>query len=570
MRIKTFSNLNLLFRNCLVFSLVMLFVIMSVKSVYATDTEYYIRVGLQKSFFNFDELEIENSDITVGYKLEGDEKGELAPQNRGANFSGLEKVKISKDASFYVILDGSYDNFSSAENEAIRIRGEGLPAYTSIADPSTYAVAIGPFNDEEDAKLEINKLSSFGLNGKVYSDKNVFILTADKEIKFVFLSPKFNPQVRALNNSTITIAYDYYKEFELGSEILENVSDKAEYRGIIEIQRNENQLLRAINIVMLEEYLYSVVPSEMPSTWEIEALKAQAVAARNYVLTNKAYVDEGFDVVDTISSQVYRGYISETDRTTNAVNSTRGEVIYHDNEPINAFFFSSSGGHTANSEDVWVAEVPYLRGVEDSYDTTGKVWTRIFSQNDLTLGSIEAGYSVGDIQDVRIVETDDFGRVIKLKFIGTKGDFTIEKDAIRAFFYNVDYYLESTNFEIIRNLNDEFVSIKFSSTYIQDAENRIQKMDFDNTYINGYKSFTKLRNDVIYVLGSNNDLEIIEKESLNFENDNFDSEHGYLELAGKGWGHGIGLSQHGANGMAKAGYSYDEILSHYYTNIDIR
>ncbi len=570
MRIKTFSNLNLLFRNCLVFSLVMLFVIMSVKSVYATDTEYYIRVGLQKSFFNFDELEIENSDITVGYKLEGDEKGELAPQNRGANFSGLEKVKISKDASYYVILDGSYDNFSSAENEAIRIRGEGLPAYTSIADPSTYAVAIGPFNDEEDAKLEINKLSSFGLNGKVYSDKNVFILTADKEIKFVFLSPKFNPQVRALNNSTITIAYDYYKEFELGSEILENVSDKAEYRGIIEIQRNENQLLRAINIVMLEEYLYSVVPSEMPSTWEIEALKAQAVAARNYVLTNKAYVDEGFDVVDTISSQVYRGYISETDRTTNAVNSTRGEVIYHDNEPINAFFFSSSGGHTANSEDVWVAEVPYLRGVEDSYDTTGKVWTRIFSQNDLTLGSIEAGYSVGDIQDVRIVETDDFGRVIKLKFIGTKGDFTIEKDAIRAFFYNVDYYLESTNFEIIRNLNDEFVSIKFSSTYIQDAENRIQKMDFDNTYINGYKSFTKLRNDVIYVLGSNNDLEIIEKESLNFENDNFDSEHGYLELAGKGWGHGIGLSQHGANGMAKAGYSYDEILSHYYTNIDIR
>lgn len=574
MKTKFLSQSTKYKKNNILIVSIIFFVFTLISTVYATDTEYYIRVGLEKSFFDFDELDIENNGITVGYKLEGDEKGVLAPHDRGANFSSLSSAKISKDNRFYIILDGSFDDFYSAENEAVSLRNQGLQAYSSISDPSTYAIAIGPFEDEETALLEVEKLESFAYSGKVYSDKNVFTLTDDDEIKLVFLSKELNPQVRALNNSTITISYDYYKEVGSDSNVLENISSKAEYRGIIEVQRNNSNMLRAINIVMLEEYLYSVVPSEMPSSWEIEALKAQTVAARNYVLTNKSHVDDGYDVCDTTHTQVYRGYISETERTTNAVNQTRGKIAYYNEKPINAYFFSSSGGSTANSEDVWVAEVPYLRGVDDSFDTTGKVWTRSFLQSDLTIASIDAGYSVGNIVSAEITETDDFGRVTKLTFIGTKGSFTIEKDKIRTFFADLDYSLESTNFEITSNISETTVNKVHNNAFIINKDNQVFELDFNNVVVESYNESNELNSNSIHILDADNNLEIIEKETIDFNdgtnNNTINQNDGVLELSGKGWGHGIGLSQHGANGMAKAGYTFEEILKHYYTDIEIK
>ncbi len=556
---------------------IMLFVFLFATSVFASDTEYYIRVGLENKFFDFDDLDIETENITVGYKLEGDEKGVLAPSTRGANFSNLSKAKIAKDNRFYIILNGSYEDFNSAEIEALNLRNQGLPVYSAIANATTYALAVGPYEDEETSLIELDKLKGFNLNGQIYSDKNVFTLSDDGEIKLVFLSKTFDPQVRALNNMPITIGYEYYKESLDDSQIMERVFAKATYRGIIELNRNTTNRLRAINIVMLEEYLYSVVPSEMPSSWEIEALKAQSVAARNYVITNKSHVDDGYDVCDTIHSQVYRGYVSESERTTNAVNSTRGQIAYHDHKPINAYFFSSSGGHTADSENVWVAEVPYLRGVDDSYDTTGKVWTRSFTQSDLTLGAKEAGYSVGTIVGAEITKEDEFGRVIALTFLGTRGSFTIEKDAIRAFFTHVNYPLESTNFKITRDIGDVNVMPSGNTVYLMNAYRQKTEMDFDNVYIKSYQEEIKFSKDEIVVLGANGNIKLIEEETFIIDNSNYIDENdntinqhdGILELSGKGWGHGIGLSQHGANGMAKEGYTFDQILKHYYTDITI-
>jgi len=137
------------------------------------------------------------------------------------------------------------------------------------------------------------------------------------------------------------------------------------YRGRTQIVAVGNQLT-AVNYVDLEHYLYSVVGSEMPVNWPMEALKAQAVAARTYALYKRQQGGNAiFDVGDTTTWQVYKGLEEEANTTQSAVNATTGQVLTHNGQIIEAVFHSSSGGHTENVEDVWSSPRPYLRGVAD-------------------------------------------------------------------------------------------------------------------------------------------------------------------------------------------------------------
>src|SRR5207245_8668173 len=125
--------------------------------------------------------------------------------------------------------------------------------------------------------------------------------------------------------------------------------------------------LRAINVVGLEQYLYGVVPSEMPFTWLPEALKAQAVAARSYALATRR--TGAFGLYPATRSQVHLGIEHEKPSTNAAVDATAGQVVLYQGEVAKTFFFSTSGGRTASSEDVWGEPVPYLVSVPDSYDS---------------------------------------------------------------------------------------------------------------------------------------------------------------------------------------------------------
>ena len=139
------------------------------------------------------------------------------------------------------------------------------------------------------------------------------------------------------------------------------------YRGQIEVDV-VNGRLRAINIVGLEDYLYGVVPSEMPSTWSPPALEAQAVASRSYALATKK-IAAPFDVYSDTRSQVYLGVSRETPATDAAVDATRGQVVMYAGKVAATFFFSSSGGETESISDGWgVAPVPYLVSVADPFD----------------------------------------------------------------------------------------------------------------------------------------------------------------------------------------------------------
>ncbi|MFQ5426754.1 MAG: SpoIID/LytB domain-containing protein, partial [Gaiellales bacterium] len=163
------------------------------------------------------------------------------------------------------------------------------------------------------------------------------------------------------------------------------------YRGAM-IVTEEGGRLRLINEVGLESYLYGVVPSEMSPSWDAEALKAQAVAARSFALSTRGS-DDDFELFADTRSQVYRGRDVEHESTTAAVDATSGLALYYEGRIASTFFSASSGGRTAAIEDVFLgsAPVPYLRAVDDPTDRVSP----FFRWGPIALSSRQLGAQLG-------------------------------------------------------------------------------------------------------------------------------------------------------------------------------
>jgi stage II sporulation protein D len=198
------------------------------------------------------------------------------------------------------------------------------------------------------------------------------------------------------------------------------------YRGSIQVDVT-NGKLRAINVVGLEQYLYGVVPSEMPFSWHSEALKAQAVVARSYALAVRK--TGPFDLYPDTRSQVYLGLDHERPATSAAVDATAGKVVLYDGQVAKTYFFSSSGGRTASSQDVWGTAVPYLVSVPDPYDSISPYhdWGP-FAFTGAKLGRVlRAPGRLIDIQP----ELNSSGRVSSLTVVGTNGSVAVAAGNLR-------------------------------------------------------------------------------------------------------------------------------------------
>ena len=269
------------------------------------------------------------------------------------------------------------------------------------------------------------------------------------------------------------------------------------YRGSIELVPF-NGVIHVINILMVDEYLTSVVPGEIPAGWEPDALKAQAVAARTYtyyqIIENRKK-RAPYDMDATVNSQVYRGMIDEKKSTTEAVMDTSGEIIVYDQRPILSYFHSTCGGKTSDDKYVWSNNpMPYLNSVRCGYcnDSTKFRW-----ESRLTLEEIRKHVSaqnpdIGRIRTVTFRRNND--RVTDVVIKHARGTLTIS----------------GNNFRLM------FPPEKIRSLYFNS-----KKID------NG------------------------------------------LYLTGYGWGHGVGMCQWGARGMARRGFKYRDILKHYYTRVKI-
>jgi stage II sporulation protein D len=201
---------------------------------------------------------------------------------------------------------------------------------------------------------------------------------------------------------------------------------KRRYRGSIQVDV-VGEKLRAINFVGLEQYLYGVVPSEMPYTWHAEALKAQAVVARSFALAVRK--TGAFDLYPDTRSQMYIGLDHERPSTNAAVDATAGQVVLYGGKVAKTYFSSTSGGRTASAQDVWGTAVPYLISVPDPYDSISPYhnWGPI-AFTGAKLG--RALRAPGQLIDVR-PELNSSGRVSSLTVVGTSGSIVVPAAGLR-------------------------------------------------------------------------------------------------------------------------------------------
>ena len=172
--------------------------------------------------------------------------------------------------------------------------------------------------------------------------------------------------------------------------------------------------MNIINYLNVESYVYGVIYAEMGNKYPLEALKAQAVCARSYVVNSKSrFKEEGFDVCTTSACQSYKGVAGEYPVTNQSVDETKGEILYYNNSPIVGYYFANSGGHTLNSEDVWYERAPYLRAVQDEFSPEYK-WTYKVNRNELgrKLG-------IGTVTTINIKEKTAYGSVNTIEFVGS-------------------------------------------------------------------------------------------------------------------------------------------------------
>jgi SpoIID/LytB domain protein len=218
-----------------------------------------------------------------------------------------------------------------------------------------------------------------------------------------------------------------------GASGVTTLSGHGSYRGVLEFRPGTFSGLSVINSVTLDDYVQGVVPVESPSTWPLEALKAQAVAARTYAITTSRGAD--FDQYADTRSQVYGGASVETAATNQAVDETRGQVVTYQGAPVTTYFFSTSGGRTEDVENSFAgaSPEPWLKSVEDPYDNVSprhrwKPSTMTLPRAGRRLGSLVPGSFKG----IRVLKRGVSPRIMSAQVIGSRGTTTVSGATLRA------------------------------------------------------------------------------------------------------------------------------------------
>ncbi len=343
----------------------------------------------------------------------------------------------------------------------------------------------------------------------------------------------------------------------------------AKYKGMIELRVAKNpQKFNIINVVDLDSYLNGVVPNEMPISFGLEALKAQAIAAKNYVTNAK--ISQNYDVVDSTASQVYYGSNSYRDISNQAIKETKGIYALYNDKPISALYYSTSSGISDDWDDVFNGGVksslhPYLKA---KYETTTKPltsekdvrefltgkngfdinspkhrWSYEWTRSELEevlhnnlqqqsrLGLVEPKYD-GDVKlsglkEIKITKRTQSAKALEMLIVADSGEYKVKKEiAIRRVLKKNNAMLPSSTFFVEAIGEEELNQNTKTNTESFGAIKLFDKL-FDEKYPKSFK------------------------------------------VVGGGFGHGVGMSQFGAYNLAKNGKKYPEILKFYYTGISL-
>jgi stage II sporulation protein D len=331
------------------------------------------------------------------------------------------------------------------------------------------------------------------------------------------------------------------------------------YRGSFEL-RSSNGRITVINVVNTEEYLTSVLGKEMSASWPIEALKAQAICARNYAVCNiNKHSTYGFDICATVDCQVYGGVNSEGEKTRQAVPETKGMLVTYQGQIVPLYYFSCDGGYTEDSENVWKNAEGYLRGKKDIYEDESYIpnnyasWSVTMTKAEVEEILAKKNINIGELLDITINSVSDNNGVTSMTFVGTEGSKTVTKTATRT----------------TLSLNSQAYTIEKSGGEFIKAE--IVKpidMELNAMFILSGNGVSKPTGE-IYRLTENGIEKIIIEEEPETEEETKEAGYSAYTFVGHGWGHLVGMSQWGAYSMAKAGKTFEDILNFYYTDIKI-
>ncbi len=367
----------------------------------------------------------------------------------------------------------------------------------------------------------------------IYDGKVIFRGQAEKnyllelESKSIYISTK--NEIIKLGDSNLE--YQIYSSHKNSSFYVYNInygagyfwqgSGNRQYRGNM-IIKGEGEEFTLINQVELTPYLISVVPSEIYASWPMEALKAQAVAARSYTLNNLGrHRRDGYDLCSSVHCAAYNGIMSEHQRTTEAVLSTQGESAVFEGEIIEAVFSSNSGGYTERSDQIWSADLPYLRG---SNQMKEDVYNFPLAPAELQNWLLNAPES-----------------------------------------YSKDY--GSSNYRWQLRVPAEIIEYRSGLDKIRKIEINERAQGGTITSLTIYSDQNEENYSVSRIRRVLGGL----KSSRFYFNSHYD-QNGYLKdlyIYGSGWGHNLGLDQSASAGMGAAGWDYERIIKHFYPGVEI-
>ncbi len=324
------------------------------------------------------------------------------------------------------------------------------------------------------------------------------------------------------------------------------------YRGAMELMPSADGGVTLVNEVNIEEYLYSVVPSEMPSSWPSEALRAQAVAARSYTLAGLGrFAERGFDLFGSVRSAFYRGVEGEHPNAVAAVQATQGEVLMDGSRPLNAVYSANAGGHTESSEIVWGSSTS-LVGVADPQTQRWMQGRREAREGEITT----------DRHGLPLEGEAWLPPAALQEWLRTRPD-SFSGDSRFAAYHAYRWRLVVERSEIEARLEAEGEGIGELQAVIprgRGVGGRVRSVE-----LRGSDGRRVLTGDTIrHRLGGL-------RSTLFVVDPVYNAEHlpEFFVFHGGGWGHGVGMCQTGAASMGRMGYPYQAILAHYYPRAEL-
>ena len=519
----------------------------------AADGSNVIRIGLAYGSTALPAANLQNS-VGSGYRLGYfDSDGDFVQL---AAVTGIDKLTMLKAENLYLSggsytataggtlvgcwylqLPGTYADFDAAKKAAAAVSG-GFPAWVA----GEWQVRVGSWASKADAQTAQTALGLTDAQVVEAGDYAVSVVETGKTDILFHFDGGSGQALGVLPDTTgKSDPVTWFKGYK--------------YYGGFRYERINGGDLTVVNMVDLEDYISCVITWEMSASWPVEALKAQACCARTYALRNlNKHSTYHFDLCSETDCQAYHGTSQVTANSNAAAAATEGECIWYNGSLIEATYFSSDGGATENSENVWTNTVPYLRGVVDPYEAsvaseiTNYNWTVRYTAGELADKLRAKGYSCASIASFQVSQLTPTSNVKSVKVVDTAGkSWTIPGATLRSILGT----------SVLRSIRFSITSTGGTGGSVSLAGGSTASSLSGLYAISGDGSVSQLP-DLPYVITSSGVSAMTTAGGGST-----------YTLSGTGWGHSVGMSQYGAKAMAEQGYTYDEILEFYYTGVDV-